>query len=69
MKAIGYVRVRTEKQADFGVSLESQAKKDWPLFERKVAELISEVEKLPEDRQKQLRRELEAEASSGKAEE
>jgi DNA invertase Pin-like site-specific DNA recombinase len=69
MKTIGYVRVSTQKQADFGVSLESQAKKDWGLFERIVAELISEAENLPEDRQKQLRRELEAEASSGKAEE
>src|ERR1700733_330591 len=27
MKAIGYVRVSTEKQADFGVSLEAQAEK------------------------------------------
>src|SRR5580698_87806 len=27
MKAIGYVRVSTEKQADFGVSLEAQTEK------------------------------------------
>ena len=27
MKAIGYVRVSTEKQADFGVSLEAQTGK------------------------------------------
>ena len=27
MKAIGYVRVSTEKQADFGVSLEAQSEK------------------------------------------
>ncbi|HTP34450.1 MAG TPA: recombinase family protein [Candidatus Acidoferrales bacterium] len=27
MKAIGYARVSTEKQADFGVSLEAQAEK------------------------------------------
>jgi DNA invertase Pin-like site-specific DNA recombinase len=27
MKSIGYVRVSTEKQADFGVSLEAQAEK------------------------------------------
>jgi site-specific DNA recombinase len=27
MKAVGYVRVSTEKQADFGVSLEAQTEK------------------------------------------
>ena len=27
MKAVGYVRVSTEKQADFGVSLEAQSEK------------------------------------------
>ena len=36
-------------------------KKDRAWFERKVAELITELEKLPADRQEQLRRELEDE--------
>jgi hypothetical protein len=36
-------------------------KKDQAWFERKVAELKAELEKLPADRQEQLRRELEAE--------
>jgi len=34
-------------------------KQDREWFERKVAELITELEKLPADRQEQLRRELE----------
>lgn len=34
-------------------------KKDRAWFERKVAELRTELEKLPADRQEQLRRELE----------
>jgi hypothetical protein len=36
-------------------------KKDQAWFERKVAELKAELEKLPADRQEQLRRELERE--------
>ena len=36
-------------------------KKDRAWFERKVAELKAEIEKLPADRQEQLKRELEAE--------
>ncbi len=36
-------------------------KKDQAWFERKVAELKAELEKSPEDRQEQLRRELEDE--------
>ncbi len=36
-------------------------KKDRTWFERKVAELKAELEKLPADRQEQLRRELEDE--------
>jgi hypothetical protein len=35
-------------------------KKDRAWFERKVAELKTELEKLPADRQEQLKRELEA---------
>jgi hypothetical protein len=36
-------------------------KKDRAWFERKVAELKAELDKLPADRQEQLRRELESE--------
>jgi hypothetical protein len=36
-------------------------KKDRAWFERKVAELKTELEKLPADRQEQLKRELEKE--------
>jgi hypothetical protein len=36
-------------------------KKDRAWFERKVAELKAELEKLPADRQEQLKRELEKE--------
>jgi hypothetical protein len=36
-------------------------KKDREWFERKVAELKAELDKLPADRQEQLKRELEAE--------
>jgi hypothetical protein len=43
-------------------------KKDRAWFERTVAELKTAIEKLPADRQEQLRRELEEE-ESGKAEE
>jgi hypothetical protein len=37
-------------------------KKDQAWFERKVAELKAELEKLPADRQEQLKRELEKES-------
>ena len=37
----------------------AEPKKDRAWFERKVAELKAELEKLPADRQEQLRRELE----------
>jgi hypothetical protein len=37
-------------------------KKDQAWFEQKVAELKTELEKLPADRQEQLRRELERES-------
>ena len=40
-------------------------KMDRAWFERKVAELRTELEKLPADRQEQLRREQETEAQSG----
>jgi len=40
MKAIGYVRVSTEKQADFGVSLEAQEKKIRAMAEIQGAELV-----------------------------
>jgi hypothetical protein len=39
----------------------TEPKKDRAWFERKVAELKGELEKLPADRQKQLKRELEQE--------
>lgn len=40
MKAIGYVRVSTEKQADFGVSLEAQAEKVRAMAVVQDAELV-----------------------------
>ena len=40
MKAIGYVRVSTEKQADFGVSLEAQSEKVRAMAVVKGAELV-----------------------------
>ena len=40
MKAIGYVRVSTEKQADFGVSLETQAEKVRAMAVVQGAELV-----------------------------
>ena len=40
MKAIGYVRVSTEKQADFGVSLEAQAEKVRAMAVVQGAELV-----------------------------
>jgi hypothetical protein len=43
-------------------------KKGRAWFERKVAELRAELERLPADRQEQLRLELEAEAKPRKAE-
>jgi hypothetical protein len=46
---------------------ESAPKKDRAWFERKVAELKTELEKLPADRQEQLRRELD-ESKPGKVE-
>jgi hypothetical protein len=42
-------------------AIEFEPKKDRAWFERKVAELKTELEKLPADRQEQLRRELEDE--------
>jgi site-specific DNA recombinase len=43
MKAIGYVRVSTEKQADFGVSLEAQAEKVRAMAIVQGAELIDVI--------------------------
>src|ERR1700690_3455979 len=40
MKAIGYIRVSTEKQADFGVSLEAQAEKVRAMAVVQGAELV-----------------------------
>jgi len=40
MKAIGYVRVSTEKQADFGVSLEAQTAKIRAMAVVQGAELV-----------------------------
>jgi len=53
---------RTPKAID---AKKAAPKKDRAWFERKVAELKRELEKLPADRQEQLRRELEGQ---GKAE-
>ena len=36
-------------------------KQDWAWFERKVAELKAQLEKLPADRQEELKRKLEQE--------
>ena len=44
-----------------GKAKKAAPKKDRARFEQKVAELKTELEKLPADRQEQLRRELEAE--------
>ena len=43
MKAIGYVRVSTEKQADFGVSLEAQAEKVRAMAVVQGAELVDVI--------------------------
>jgi hypothetical protein len=43
------------------VKKKAAAKKDRVWFERKIAELKTEVGRLPADRQEQLRRELEGE--------
>ncbi len=43
MKAIGYVRVSTEKQADFGVSLEAQAEKVRAMAVVQGAELVEVI--------------------------
>ena len=40
MKAVGYVRVSTEKQADFGVSLEAQTEKVRAMAVVQGAELV-----------------------------
>ncbi len=50
-----------------GRAKQTGPEKDRAWFERKVAELKAEMEKLPADRQDQLRRELE-EGEPGKAE-
>jgi hypothetical protein len=42
-------------------------KMDRAWFERKVSELKAELEKLPDDRQEQLRQELEGDGLAGKA--
>ena len=42
-----------------GKTDENKAERDWAWFERTVAELKAELEKLPADRQEQLLRELE----------
>jgi hypothetical protein len=44
-----------------GKAKKAAPKKDRAWFERKVAELKAELEKLPADRQEQLKRELEKE--------
>ena len=46
-----------------GKPKKTAAPKDRDWFERKVAELKAELEKLPADRQEQLRRELEDEGT------
>ena len=44
-----------------GKAKKAEPKKDQEWFERKVAELKTELEKLPADRQEELRRKLEDE--------
>ena len=46
-----------------GKAKKTVPKKDGAWFERKVAELKTELEKLPTDRQEQLNRELDKERS------
>jgi hypothetical protein len=41
------------------VETKAEPKRDWTWFERTVAELKTELEKLPADRQEELMRELE----------
>jgi len=43
MKAVGYVRVSTEKQADFGVSLEAQSEKVRAMTVVQSAELVEVI--------------------------
>jgi hypothetical protein len=51
------LKVRQDRPGIFSVTPNSH--REW--FEQKVAELKAELEKLPADRQEQLRRELEEE--------
>ena len=44
MRAIGYIRVSTEKQADFGVSLEAQEAKIRAMAVVQSAELADVIE-------------------------
>ena len=52
-------KIRVGMQKRTGKAKETGPKQDRAWFERKVAELRAELEKLPADRQEQLRRELE----------
>ena len=54
-------RIRQDSRAARKLKAKAAPKKDRAWFERKVAELKAELEKLPADRQEQLRRELEDE--------
>ena len=45
------------------VSKKPRPKQDWAVFEREVAELKAALEKLPADRQEELKRKLEQERS------
>jgi hypothetical protein len=54
-------RKRQDSRAAGKLKTKAAPKKDRAWFERKVAELKAELEKLPADRQEQLRRELQEE--------
>ena len=55
-------RERTDSRAGGKPKTKAAPKKDRAWFERKVAELKAELDKLPADRQEQLGRELEDES-------
>jgi hypothetical protein len=51
-----------KNRKDLKTAAKPKTAKDRAWFERKVAELKTELDKLPADRQAELRRELEADA-------
>lgn len=58
-------RKRRDSRVTRKPKTKAAAKKDRAWFERKVAELKAELDKLPTERQEQLRRELEDQKERG----